>query len=60
LLYAAANGSLAIIEMLVNAGADPCQTESKRYRAIDYLPRYGPTSPNPVLSNVAQNESEHH
>jgi hypothetical protein len=58
LMYAAANGSLTIIEILVSAGADPYQTDSKGYRAIDYLLGYGPTSPNPVLSDAERAEAQ--
>jgi hypothetical protein len=51
LIYAAANGSLTTIQLLLAAGADPYQTDSKGYRAIDYLLGYGPTAPNPVLNH---------
>jgi Ankyrin repeats (3 copies) len=51
LMYAAANGSLKLIETLLDAGADPYQADTKGYRAIDYLLGYGPTPPNPHLSN---------
>ncbi len=49
LMYAAANGSLAMIRQLLAAGADPYQTDSKGCRAIDYLLGYGPTAVNPVM-----------
>ena len=52
LMYAAANASLRSIEHLLAAGADPYQTDSKGYRAIDYLLGYGPTPPNPGLSRA--------
>ncbi|HUA81900.1 MAG TPA: ankyrin repeat domain-containing protein, partial [Dyella sp.] len=58
LMYAAANGSLTIIEMLMSAGADRYQTDSKGYRAIDYLLGYGPTSPNPVLTDEERIEAQ--
>jgi ankyrin repeat protein len=50
LMYAAANASLSTIKLLLASGADPYQTDSKGFRAIDYLLGYGPTPPNPVLS----------
>ena len=50
LMYAAANASLSTIKLLLVSGADPYQTDSKGFRAIDYLLGYGPTPPNPVLS----------
>lgn len=50
LMYAAANGSLPMIQLLLNAGADPHQTDTKGKRAIDYLEGSGPTPQNPVLS----------
>lgn len=50
LMYAAANGSLSMIRLLLNAGADPHQTDTKGKRAIDYLQGLGPTPQNPVLS----------
>ncbi|WP_284397912.1 ankyrin repeat domain-containing protein [Dyella lipolytica] len=51
LMYAAANASLSTIKLLLVSGADPYQTDSKGFRAIDYLLGYGPTPPNPVLSH---------
>lgn len=50
LMYAAANGSLDLIKALLDAGADPYQADTKGHRAIDYLLGYGPTPPNPHLS----------
>jgi len=50
LIYAAANGSLDLIRALLDAGADPYQADTKGHRAIDYLLGYGPTPPNPHLS----------
>lgn len=50
LMYAAANGSLKLIEALLDAGADPYQADTKGYSAIDYMLGYGPTPPNPHLS----------
>ncbi|MBD8872825.1 ankyrin repeat domain-containing protein [Rhodanobacter sp. DHB23] len=49
LMYAAANGSLDLIKALLDAGADPCQADTKGHRAIDYLLGYGPMPPNPRL-----------
>jgi len=51
LMYAAANASLSTIQWLLVSGADPYQTDSKGFRAIDYLLGYGPTPPNPVLNH---------
>lgn len=45
LMYAAANASLSTIKLLLFSGADPYQTDSKGFRAIDYLLGYGPTPP---------------
>jgi len=50
LMYAAANGSLKLIKALLAVGADPYQADTKGYRAIDYMLGYGPTPPNPHLS----------
>jgi hypothetical protein len=50
LMYAAANASLSTIKLLLINGADPYQTDTKGFRAIDYLLGYGPTTANPVLS----------
>lgn len=48
--YAAANASLAMIRLLLAAGADPRQADTKGCRAIDYLLGFGPARPNPRLS----------
>jgi hypothetical protein len=57
LMYAAANGSLALIKLLLDAGADPYQADSKGSRAIDYLLGYGPTDANPKLAPVEMAEA---
>jgi len=50
LMYAAANASLPMIRLLLRAGADPYQADSKGRRAIDYLLGFGPAAPNPKLT----------
>jgi len=50
LMYAAASGSLAMIRLLLDAGADPFQADSKGARPIDYLLGYGPTGANSRLT----------
>jgi Ankyrin repeats (3 copies) len=50
LMYAAGNGSLAMIRLLIDAGADPYQTDTKGSRAVDYLLGYGPMPANPRLN----------
>jgi hypothetical protein len=51
LMYAAANASLPMIELLLEAGADPYQTDTKGARAVHYLLGYGPERPaNPKLT----------
>jgi ankyrin repeat protein len=50
LMYAAANGSLATIEVLLAAGADPYQADTKGSRAIDYLLGTGPVQANAKLT----------
>ena len=52
LMYAAANASLSTIRLLLVNGADPYQTDTKGFRAIDYLLGYGPTPPNPALNHA--------
>jgi len=58
LMYAAANGSLKLIKALLTAGADPYQADTKGYRAINYLLGYGPTAPNPHLSERQRKRAE--
>ena len=50
LMYAAASGSLEMIRLLLEAGADPYRTDSKGQRALDYLLGFGPVPPNAKLS----------
>jgi hypothetical protein len=50
LMYAAASGSLTMIRLLLDAGADPYQADSKGARAIDYLLGYGPVGANRRLT----------
>jgi len=57
LMYAAANGSLDMIKILVANGADPYQSDTKGKRAIDYLLGYGPVPANPNLSAVERQEA---
>ncbi len=57
LMYAAANASLPLIKVLLAAGADLYQADTKGFRAIDYLLGFGPTSPNPRLSTAERAEA---
>lgn len=57
LMYAAANASLPMIELLLRAGADPYLADSKGRRAVDYLLGFGPTQPNLKLTPVEQAEA---
>ena len=50
LMYAASNGSFAMIEALLKAGADIFQTDIRGRRALDYLLGFGPTPPNSRLT----------
>jgi hypothetical protein len=50
LMYAASRGSLSLIKLLIEAGADPHQCDTKARRAFDYLLGHGPTPPNAALS----------
>ena len=50
LMYGAANGSLELITALLDAGADPDQTDTTGRRAIDYLLGTGPGPANPRLT----------
>jgi Ankyrin repeats (3 copies)/Ankyrin repeats (many copies) len=50
LMYAAANGSLAVIESLLAAGADKFRKDSQGKTALDYLQGRGPVPANPVLT----------
>jgi ankyrin repeat protein len=57
LMYAAASGSLPMIKLLLNAGGDPFQTDTRGRRAIDYLLGFGPVPPNPLLSPAEREEA---
>lgn len=57
LMYAAANASLPMIRLLLRAGADPYQADSKGRRAVDYLLGFGPTAPNPKLTPAERAEA---
>lgn len=57
LMYAAANASLPMIKLLLDAGADPYRADSKGRRAIDYLLGFGPTAANTKLSPAEQSEA---
>jgi hypothetical protein len=50
LMYAAARGSLAMIRLLVGAGADVHAADTRGVTALDYLVGRGPLSMNPKLS----------
>lgn len=52
LMYAAASGSLSMIERLLDAGANPYQVDTKGARAIDYLLGFGPVAPNSRLTQT--------
>ncbi|MEO7325350.1 MAG: ankyrin repeat domain-containing protein [Dokdonella sp.] len=52
LMYAAASGSLAMVQRLLDAGADPYQVDTKGARAIDYLLGFGPVAPNSRLAQT--------
>ncbi|MDC3954896.1 ankyrin repeat domain-containing protein [Polyangium jinanense] len=50
LMYAAARGSLPMIRLLLDAGADKYAADTKGLRAVDYLVGHGPVPANSVLS----------
>ncbi|MDI3282650.1 ankyrin repeat domain-containing protein [Polyangium sp. 15x6] len=50
LMYAAARGSLPMIRLLLDAGADKYAADTKGLRAVDYLLGHGPVPANSVLS----------
>ncbi len=56
LMYAASNGSAEMIRLLLDAGADRFQADSKGRRALDYLLGYGPLPVNSVLSLAERSE----
>jgi len=53
LMYAATSGSLAMIQQLIQAGADPLQADTMGHRALHYLLGVGPVGQplNPALSD---------
>lgn len=57
LMYAAASGSFAMINLLLDAGADPYQVDTKGSRAIDYLLGFGPVAANPRLTPTQRAEA---
>ncbi|MEO5560797.1 MAG: ankyrin repeat domain-containing protein [Dokdonella sp.] len=57
LMYAAASGSLAMIQLLLDAGADPFQADTKGARAIDYLLGFGPVAPNSRLTQTQRTQA---
>ncbi|MDI1447614.1 ankyrin repeat domain-containing protein [Polyangium sp. 6x1] len=50
LMYAAARGSLPMIRLLLDAGADKYAADTKGRTALHYLLGHGPVPTNPVLS----------
>ncbi|HLO78099.1 MAG TPA: ankyrin repeat domain-containing protein [Magnetospirillum sp.] len=50
LMYAAASGSLAVIKLLLERGADPHMADTNGRRAVDYLLGFGPVPANFLLS----------
>jgi hypothetical protein len=57
LMYAAASGSLEMIRLLLDAGADPYRADSKGRRALDYLLGFGPVGANRKLSELERKEA---
>jgi uncharacterized protein YecT (DUF1311 family) len=57
LMYAAANGGLATIRLLLAAGADTRLKDSEGNTALDYLTGKGPVPANPKLSPADQAEA---
>ena len=57
LMYAAASGSLDMIRLLLDAGADPYQTDTKGARALDYLLGFGPVNANARLTATQRTEA---
>ena len=56
LMYAAANASLPVIQMLLRAGADKTARDSKGLTAAEYLTGNGPVPANPRISEQARAE----
>lgn len=50
LMYAAQNADLKLIQLLLNNGADKNMTDTKGYRAVDYLMGFAPGDYNDKLS----------
>lgn len=57
LMYAAARGSLELIRLLLDKGADKYAADTRGLRAVHYLLGYGPVAANPVLSNADMAEA---
>ncbi|MDC0741751.1 ankyrin repeat domain-containing protein [Polyangium mundeleinium] len=57
LMYAAARGSLPMIRLLLDAGADKYAADTKGRRALHYLLGHGPVPANRVLSPVELTEA---
>ena len=57
LMYAAGNGSLALIKTLLEAGADRFQADSTGRRAVDYLLGTAPGGGNALLSGPERMEA---
>lgn len=56
LMYAAAQGSAAMVRLLLDAGADRFQADTKGRRAVHYLLGLGPLPANPVMSAAERSE----
>ncbi len=59
LMYAAANASVPLIELLVVSGADIAAKDSQGRTALDYLLGKGPVPPNPKLSGDDLARAQH-
>lgn len=57
LMYAAASGSFAMINLLLDAGADPYQVDTKGSRAIDYLLGFRSVTANPRPTQTQRAEA---
>lgn len=57
LMYAAANASLPVIQLLLRAGADKAARDSRGLTAVEYLTGNGPVPANPRISEQARAEA---
>lgn len=57
LMYAAARGSLGMIRLLLDSGADKYAADTKGRRAVHYLLGLGPVGANPILSTADMEEA---